>query len=236
MKYALSFAAALALASTSAMAQQQNSSDQNSQPLSPQDFVQKVESGTHYEIGASQIAVRKTQNAQVRQFADRMVRDHSRAASALEIAIAADRTIDLPADTPMGSDMNQKIDALNAASGDDFDNAYVQQMVDDHKDALSLFENYARDGSDAKLKTFARETTPTIREHLQMVERLQKMESRAATPPTTGRSSSDAGIRAEPQSSKPAVKPVPPSNSPAPSGSNGAQPVSPAGSSGSNGD
>jgi putative membrane protein len=228
MKTVLLLIAAVTLASAGAAAQQPNNpqpnaaqqtqQQQNAQALTPQEFVQKAQSGTNYEIGASQLAVRKAHDFMIRRLAYRMIRDHARIGAALTETIAADRAVDLPADTPMTSDQTQKIGALKSASGQDFDNTYVQQMVDDHKQALPMFENYARDGSDARLKVFARRTVPLIRVHLLMAERLQKLESQATTPiPTTGRSSSQD--RSGGQTSAPAAgKPIAPAN---PAGSGG---------------
>jgi putative membrane protein len=249
MKIALPLIAAVTLVSAGALAQQPNAPQQanppqttpqqnargqnapNDQQLSPQDFVQKVESGTHYEVGASQLAVRKTQDPMIRRFAARMVSDHSFAAAALEVTIAVDRAVDLPADTPMSSDQTKMIDALNSASAGDFDNLYVQQMVDDHHQALSLFDDYAQNGSDPRLKLFARKTLPIIHAHLIMVERLQRMASRASNP-TTGRSSSGGAAGANGPQPAPSPQPVPP-NARTPGGGAATQPLAPSPSMGS---
>ena len=43
-----------------------------------------------------------------------------------------------------------------------------------HKDATSLFERYAKDGDDAKLKDWAGKTLPAPQHHLQMAEDMNK--------------------------------------------------------------
>jgi len=47
-----------------------------------------------------------------------------------------------------------------------FDEDYMEKMVSDHKDAVSLFEKESKKGSDAQLAAFAAKTLPKLREHL----------------------------------------------------------------------
>jgi putative membrane protein len=43
-----------------------------------------------------------------------------------------------------------------------------------HKDAVSLFERYAKGGDDPKLKEWVGKTLPTLQHHLQMAQNLGK--------------------------------------------------------------
>jgi putative membrane protein len=47
-------------------------------------------------------------------------------------------------------------------------------QVSAHKDAVSLFERYARGGDSAKLKDWAGKTLPALQHHLQMAEQMDK--------------------------------------------------------------
>jgi putative membrane protein len=47
-------------------------------------------------------------------------------------------------------------------------------QVSAHKDAVSLFERYAKGGDNADLKAFAAKTLPRLKEHLKMAEDLNK--------------------------------------------------------------
>ena len=47
-------------------------------------------------------------------------------------------------------------------------------QVSAHKDAVSLFERYAKGGEDAKLKDWADKTLPALRHHLEMAEDMNK--------------------------------------------------------------
>jgi putative membrane protein len=67
-----------------------------------------------------------------------------------------------------------KLDKLNSLSGADFTRAYEDMQVSAHKDAVSLFERYAKSGDNADLKAFAAKTLPHLRDHLKMAEDLNK--------------------------------------------------------------
>jgi putative membrane protein len=47
-------------------------------------------------------------------------------------------------------------------------------QVSAHKDAVSLFERYAKGGENADLKAFAAKTLPHLREHLKMAQDLNR--------------------------------------------------------------
>jgi putative membrane protein len=53
-------------------------------------------------------------------------------------------------------------------SGADFDKAYVDAMVDDHKEDVEFFDDNT-DNSDADIKAFTTKTLPTLKKHLEMI-------------------------------------------------------------------
>jgi putative membrane protein len=59
---------------------------------------------------------------------------------------------------------------LQGMSGSDFDKAYMEAMVKDHQKDIDEFQREADSGKDADVKSFASETLPTLREHLQMAK------------------------------------------------------------------
>nr|WP_246229545.1 DUF4142 domain-containing protein [Mucilaginibacter humi] len=58
---------------------------------------------------------------------------------------------------------------LSAKKGADFDKAYVDKMVSDHKSTVDLFESESKNSKDADLKGFADKTLPTIKAHLEHI-------------------------------------------------------------------
>jgi putative membrane protein len=47
-------------------------------------------------------------------------------------------------------------------------------MVSDHQEDISLFEKEAKSGKDKNLQQLASTTLPTLNEHLQMIQDIQK--------------------------------------------------------------
>lgn len=55
---------------------------------------------------------------------------------------------------------------LNDKSGNDYDKAYANLMVNKHRDAISTYESAAEDRNDAEIKNWARSSLPIMRRHL----------------------------------------------------------------------
>lgn len=76
---------------------------------------------------------------------------------------------------------------LQALSGPDFDRAYASQMVQDHAQAIQLFEQASADIPDKDLKKFAEKTLPVLRKHYQMAQDLEsKVEAGSTNQPSMG--------------------------------------------------
>lgn len=131
------------------------------------DFMTHAAAGGMAEVALGQLGNEKATSDAVKQFGGHMVTDHTKANDELK-ALAAKKSVDLPAEpTPA-----QKADAakLQAMSGNAFDDAFMKQMVADHKKTIALFEKEASSGSDADTKAFASKTLPTLKSHLKMAE------------------------------------------------------------------
>jgi putative membrane protein len=122
------------------------------------------------EVALGKLALEKTTNAQIKDFANMMVTDHGKANEKL-MAIAKAKNITLPA--TVGAEHKAKMDDLSKLSGKDFDKAYVDAMVDGHQKTLDLLNGEAKDGKDAELKAFAAETAPTVKMHLDMITKIK---------------------------------------------------------------
>ena len=72
--------------------------------------------------------------------------------------------------TELDSAHQSKLDKLKSLKGADFSASYNSDQVDGHKDAVSLFERYAKGGADPKLKEWAEKTLPNLRHHLDMAQ------------------------------------------------------------------
>ncbi len=123
------------------------------------------------EVEEAKLADKKSQAADVRQFASRMQRDHTAADERLR-ALASGKALDLPGKLDKSSE--QALDRLGKLSGAKFDAAYAKHNLSAHQKAVKDFGKEAKSGKDADLRQFASETLPTLEEHLRLAEALAK--------------------------------------------------------------
>jgi putative membrane protein len=142
------------------------------QTPSAQDFVNKVAISDMFEVQASQIALAKQADADTKPFAQKMVTDHQKTSRQLKALVEGGKVkAKLP--TALDSEHQKLLDDLKAKSGKDFDQSYDQSQVKAHKDAVALFEDYAKSGDDPELKRWAAKTLPHLKKHLSMAEKLK---------------------------------------------------------------
>jgi putative membrane protein len=134
------------------------------------DFVKEVASSDMFEIQSSQLAALQG-DAATKTFAQQMLADHGKTSSELK-SIAATIPVDVPA--AMLPAHQSKIDKLKGLKGADFTKQYHDDQVSAHKDAVSLFQRYAKGGDNAALKAWAGKTEPALEHHLKMAQDLVK--------------------------------------------------------------
>lgn len=82
----------------------------------------------------------------------------------------------------LSSAAQKKYDDLAKLSGEKFDKQYLSSVVDAHKKSIKLFEKESKSGKDAELKTFATNTLPTLKMHLDMAQSLERELKSSKTP------------------------------------------------------
>ena len=136
------------------------------------DFVKEVAISDMFEIDSSKLAQDKG-NAAEKSFASQMVTDHTKTSTELKGLVTSGKVkAELP--TALDSSHQSKLDKLKGESGKDFSSDFDSTQVSAHKDAVSLFERYAKSGDNAALKDWAGKTLPTLKHHLDMAEGLRK--------------------------------------------------------------
>jgi putative membrane protein len=133
------------------------------------DFARKAASGGMAEVQAAQLAQQKAGSPQVKDFASRMITDHTQANNELQ-QIAQQESITLPS-RPNRKEMAAER-KLQGMSGTSFDRGYAQDELRDHQQDVALFRKEASSGQDPALKEFAQKTLPTLQQHLQMAQAL----------------------------------------------------------------
>lgn len=133
-------------------------------------FAVDAANGGMTEVELSKLAAAKAINADVKAFANMMITDHSKANEELK-GIAATKNITLP--DSVNADSKSAIEDLSNKSGADFDKAYVDKMVSDHKSTVDMFESASKNLKDPDLKAFVDKTLPVIKGHLDHINRIQ---------------------------------------------------------------
>jgi putative membrane protein len=136
------------------------------------DFVKEVAISDMFEIESSKLA-RDKGNAPEKQFASQMVTDHTKTSTELKGLVSSGKVkADLP--TALDRSHQSKLDKLKGESAKDFSSDFDSDQVSAHKDAVSLFERYAKGGDNAELKSWAGKTIPALKHHLEMAQALKK--------------------------------------------------------------
>ena len=123
-----------------------------------------------FEIQSSELALEKSGNAGVREYAQMMI-DHHRKTTQ-DVTAAARATSLTPSAPTLNSMQRDMMTQLQAASGADFDRLYIDQQRQSHQMALALHSTYAEEGDTPQLQAVARTAVPIIQQHITKVQGL----------------------------------------------------------------
>lgn len=158
---------ALALGATSAVAFAADAAVDRSD----KEFITDTYENGLREVKIGELAQAKTANADVKALAGHIVTDHGKANAELK-TLADNKKVEVPTDLTLLA--KGKVKLLDAKSGADFDQAFVEAMVDGHKKSVKAFEKASSEAKDADVKAWAAKTLPTLKTHLSMAEDVQK--------------------------------------------------------------
>ena len=130
-------------------------------------FINNAAQGGMAEVQLGQLASQRASDPQVKQFAEQLVNDHSKANEKLK-QIASDKGVALPADIPASA--KREAAKLSKLNGPAFDREYMTHMVSDHKKDVSEFRAATKKARDPDVNQFAQQTLPTIEQHLQIAQ------------------------------------------------------------------
>jgi putative membrane protein len=162
---------------------------QTSQNQSTQQFVEKAAISDMFEIQSSKLAMEKSNNNDIKQFARMMVDDHTKVSEEMKSIAQKVQGVQVP--TQMDAEHQKKLDQLRSASGAQFDQRYRGDQIQGHEAAVSLFDQYAQSGENAELKSWAQKTLPQLRNHLKQAQALPQ----STGAPVTGAAPGQTGQR-----------------------------------------
>lgn len=179
-KWTLLAASAIALAACGQQAQQaetqapsnyQTPAQTQTAGMSDAQFAQTVANSDAFEIQSSQLAAERAARQDVKDFAAAMVTAHQQ--TSRELAELAP-TLNMTAPTPqLDSTQTSALERLRSATGEGFDDAYLDAQVAAHENAVRTFEGYTQSGNAGPLRDWAQRTLPNLREHLQRAQSLE---------------------------------------------------------------
>lgn len=129
-------------------------------------FMMQAAMGGMAEVEMARLALSKSSSDSVKQFAQKMLDDHSANNQEL-MAIASARGVTLP--STLDAKHKNLMDKLTAMSGAEFDKMYIKEMgVKAHQNMEKLLQSNMNKVSDSELKSFIAKTLPVVQEHLRM--------------------------------------------------------------------
>jgi putative membrane protein len=133
-------------------------------------FMMEAAMGGKAEVAMAQLALTRSSSDSVKQYAQQMIDDHTKAGDEL-MQVATMKGITLP----MEPDAKHKalLAKMQGLSGAEFDSMYIKMAgVKDHENMQKLFMSESSKGKDADAKGFAAKTLPTVQEHLRMAREM----------------------------------------------------------------
>jgi len=175
VKKAILAAALVAALSTTASAQSvgEKTGVNSTLGIAPktEDFIKEAAMSDMTEIESAKIAEQKG-NADEKKFAAMMLTDHTKTSTELKSMVTGEMKSAIP--SALDDASQKKLAKLRDAKPEDFAANYDPMQVSAHKDAVSLFERYAKGGDNADLKSWAGKTLPALKHHLEMAQALKK--------------------------------------------------------------
>ncbi|HRO59083.1 MAG TPA: DUF4142 domain-containing protein [Burkholderiaceae bacterium] len=132
-------------------------------------FVQLASAGDRFEIQASELALQKSGNDGIKDFAQRMKQAHSDTSAKLA-SIAQAANVPVSKSTP--PDDQATLERLKSLDGDGFDSAYLQAQLVAHQKAAQLLIWEAGQGQNGDLQRYAAAALVDVLAHMEAIQRL----------------------------------------------------------------
>lgn len=133
-------------------------------------YVPSAAIGDMYEIQAADIALERSQNAQLKELATMIRTDHTAASNLLRIAVR-DGAPEIAIPTALDERRQGLIDNLRSASAENFDRTWLDQQIAAHNEALTLHRGFSN--QDSPLAAHARSVIAKIEAHLRQAEQIK---------------------------------------------------------------
>lgn len=158
------------------------------------DWLENMMTGSMAEVKLGEMASQRAQDADVKAFGQMIVRDHSNALDELK-QIGSKYNVPEPVELP--DEHRDTSERLSKLQGREFDQEYIDAMVDKHQKTINQLEDrldkegddqnprytpkQTENAVDRQLNEWAAKTVPTVRQHLERARQLDDKLGRATT-------------------------------------------------------
>ncbi len=132
-------------------------------------FTKFTSNGNYAEIMTSQLALKKSQNKDVRMIAQMLIKDHGVAQKDLKKVAQLNRM-----DLPQGPNAVQRAEfrKLSRLSGMGFNKEFMLFQVRAHNATVAMFKTELDKGNQTQVRSFAAKYLPGIQAHTEMIHRV----------------------------------------------------------------
>jgi putative membrane protein len=134
-------------------------------------FILAAAQGGMTEVKLGELAATNGMRADVKEFGQMMVKDHTAINDDLK-ALAAQKGVTLP--DSLDAKHQAMVDKLTALTGSEFDDAYINGMIKAHQKDAKAFKAEAAATQDTDIKSFLDKSIPVVEAHLEHIKAMKK--------------------------------------------------------------
>ena len=140
------------------------------------EFLVEAMQDTRAEIKTCQLALKKSENEDVKAFAQMMLDEHGKFGHELE-QLAKKKGLDVPRD--IRREQKMTVDELSGTDGGVFEQRWIQYNIDVHERDVKVFRHYSEAEGDSDIKALAKRASEMMSQHLKMAHDLGKKLAKA---------------------------------------------------------
>jgi predicted outer membrane protein len=135
------------------------------------EFLIEALQDTKAEIRICEMALKKSQNADIQAFAQAMIDEHGRMEHEMK-QLAQKKQLNVPRE--IRPEQKMTVDELNSLEGHNFEQRWIQYNIDAHERDVKVFRHYAGEEHDPDIKAMAERSGHILSQHLKMAHAVGK--------------------------------------------------------------
>jgi putative membrane protein len=133
-------------------------------------FIIQAAQSDSAQISMARMALEKSANSDVKDFAHMIEMDHKGALENLKDLMTK---FDVRVLRGLSSELQHDIDRMSSLTGSEFDREFINMMVSDHEKTIEMFNDEASSTEDPDMKMYVENTLPILEMHLDKARQLQ---------------------------------------------------------------